>query len=65
MASNRGRSAALLIIIASLLISVVFSAVSFTGYVVADEVNNPANAAALVFLLGGLAGAYYLLRRKQ
>lgn len=62
----KGKMAAVFIVVATLVLSFVFSTVSFTGYVASEgfEVNSGANALALVFFITGLAGSYFLLRRQ-
>lgn len=60
----KGRIAAVLIITVCLALSVVFSAYSFTGYVTAESVNNSANALALIFFLTGIAGSYFILKKR-
>jgi hypothetical protein len=54
----------IVVVTVSLLLSVIFSISSFSGYVTDNTVNTGTNILAIVFLLVGVVGAWYLLKRK-
>ncbi len=59
------RKMALLVLGVSLIISAFLFMGSITGYAVSTEGLTIANMASIIFLLSGLAGALFLLRKKS
>ena len=61
----KGIGAFLAVIVAvSLVLSVIISIGSFTGYIVSEEVDIGANTWAAVLFFIGVVGAYFLFRKK-
>ncbi|MDP4039387.1 MAG: hypothetical protein Q8P57_02300 [Candidatus Pacearchaeota archaeon] len=60
--AGSGKGFLVFAIVFSLILSVFYSAKSFTGYVITDEVNSAANLISLVFFLIGVVGALAYFR---